>query len=388
MSNWAHTKRINAIAEVSAGQSAPQNSDAFSDTGIPFVRAGSLDALLNGSNEDALEKISPDAKLKTSMRLFPKDTILFAKSGMSATLGRVYRLKKDCYVVSHLAAIIPDKRVVYPAYLQRWFEKFPPSHLIPNQAYPSIRLSSISGLEVPLPDLAEQKRIAAILDKADAIRRKRQQALALTDDLLRSTFLEMFGDPVTNPKGCKTMALEKIAKVERGRFSPRPRNDPRFYDGDYPFVQTGDIAAAKGYLNTWHQTLNDQGIRVSKGFDPGTVLVAIVGATIGETAILCSRMYCPDSVVGISPQKLITPEYLEYLLRFWRPRFIASAPETARANINLQTLKPLEVIIPEDSNLQVFTNLYKKAHERFRHGSTTESDLFNSCLQRAFRGEL
>lgn len=82
----------------------------------------------------------------------------------------------------------------------------------------------------------------------------------------------------------------------------------------------------------------------SGSFPAGTVVIAIVGATIGVTAILEVEMYCPDSVVGIrvDPAKATT-EYVEFLLRFWRPIFIAQAPETARANINLDTLRPLRI---------------------------------------------
>lgn len=68
----------------------------------------------------------------------------------------------------------------------------------------------LRDFEIPLPPLEEQKRIAAILDKADAIRRKRQQAIKLADDFLRSVFLEMFGDPVTNPKGWEVVNIEDV----------------------------------------------------------------------------------------------------------------------------------------------------------------------------------
>ena len=68
-------------------------------------------------------------------------------------------------------------------------------------AQPGVNSSKLKELEIPLPPLPEQKRIAAILDKAAAIRRKRQQAIQLADDFLRAVFLDMFGDPVTNPKG-------------------------------------------------------------------------------------------------------------------------------------------------------------------------------------------
>ena len=78
------------------------------------------------------------------------------------------------------------------------------------------RPAEVERIEIPLPPLAEQKRIAAILDKADAIRRKRQQAIQLADDFLRAVFLDMFGDPVTNPKGWEIAELGSISEVQGG----------------------------------------------------------------------------------------------------------------------------------------------------------------------------
>ncbi len=251
------------------------------------------------------------------------------------------------------------------------------------------RLSPRTLLEflVPLPPLPEQKRIAAILDKADEIRRKRRQALELADQFLRSVFLDMFGDPVSASRDCQTRRLDEVALINRGRFSPRPRNDPRYYGGEFPFVQTGDIAASDGYLRTWSQTLNRDGKTVSRAFDPGTVLMAIVGATIGETAILTFRSYCPDSVIGIetSPDKAV-PEYVEFALRFWKDVLRSRAPETARANINLQTIRPLELPIPSIPLQGRFRTLYRGVYQLKGRCRQVGDSLFESLSQDLFSG--
>ena len=75
-----------------------------------------------------------------------------------------------------------------------------------------LSVKQIQAIKIPLPPLEEQRRIAAILDKADGVRRKRKEAIRLTKELLRSTFLEMFGDPVTNPKGWEIVKLEKVSE--------------------------------------------------------------------------------------------------------------------------------------------------------------------------------
>jgi type I restriction enzyme, S subunit len=98
-----------SLAVVRSGGGAPQDTGAFSNDGYPFVRAGSLVKLLAGMAENDLEKISPESAQTHGLKLFPIGTVLFAKSGMSATKGHVYALKKEAYVVNHLAALVPHK---------------------------------------------------------------------------------------------------------------------------------------------------------------------------------------------------------------------------------------------------------------------------------------
>jgi type I restriction enzyme S subunit len=202
----------------------------------------------------------------------------------------------------------------------------------------------------------------------------------------------MFGDPVSNSGRFPTARLGQIASVERGRFSPRPRNDPSYYGGDYPFIQTGDIAESGGYLTRWRQTLNERGRSVSKEFPPGTIVIAIVGATIGQTAILGRPMHATDSVVGIQPQPdRALAEYIIAVLRHWRPVFIAQAPETARANLNAATLKAVELPLPPLPLQQQFAQRVAEIRELEAAQAASRlrlESLFQSMLHRAFNGAL
>src|SRR5262249_52376355 len=99
----------------------------------------------------------------------------------------------------------------------------------------------LKRLEIPLPTLDKQRRIAAILDKADALRRKRKRAIGLLDSLTQSIFIEMFGDPVSNPKSFPWKTLGEIGRLDRGVSKHRPRNDPILLGGTHPLVQTGDV---------------------------------------------------------------------------------------------------------------------------------------------------
>jgi type I restriction enzyme, S subunit len=277
-------------------------------------------------------------------------------------------------------------------YLCRVLENYDVKPFVTGSTRAKLTKGGASEILIPLPPIAEQKRIAAILDKAEEIRSQRRQALEQLDAIGQSIFLEMFGNPIHNTKNWPLDYLKNLSSVKRGKFTPRPRNDPSYYGGAFPFIQTGDISNSSGYLTLWNQTLNEKGIKVSRSFPPRTVVIAIVGATLGITSILGVEVYCPDSVVGIQtyPDKSL-PEYIERVLRFWRPIFVAQAPETARANINLETLRPLQIPVPPIALQQEFARRVETIAQlkaTHRESLTQLDALFASLQHRAFRGEL
>lgn len=181
------------FADVKSGGGAPQDAEAFSDDGHPFVRAGSLVKLLSGTPEDALEKIRPEMARIHGLKLFPKGTVLFAKSGMSATKGHIYALRDDAYVVNHLAALVP-RETSDSAFLFHALQLFSPTTLIKDPAYPSIRLGDIEDMKIRAPhDVKERARIAQILDQADALRRKRRAVIDMLDNFELASFVNLFG---------------------------------------------------------------------------------------------------------------------------------------------------------------------------------------------------
>lgn len=138
------------------------------------------------------------------------------------------------------------------------------------------------------------------------------------------------------------VGIGDVAKIERGKFTHRPRNEPRFYGGKYPFVQTGDVSNCDGYVRTYKQTLNEEGLAISKLFPSGTILITIA-ANIGFTGILEFDSACPDSLIGISPCERVQTEFLNYYLITQQPEMDRMAPKGTQKNINIQFLKPWPV---------------------------------------------
>ena len=181
------------------------------------------------------------------------------------------------------------------------------------------------------------------------------------------------------PEGWSEIALEDLANVERGKFSARPRNDPKFYNGTTPFVQTGDVSSSDTYLREYTQTLNDEGVKVSKIFPKGTILVTIA-ANIGDSAIAEFDVACPDSVVGIQCyQEKSNNIWLKFKIDTIKKNLDNEAGKNAQKNINLQLLKPLKILtppLPEQEKIAAVLSTWDKAI------STTDALLANSRQQK------
>ena len=137
--------------------------------------------------------------------------------------------------------------------------------------------------------------------------------------------------------------LADVSIVERGKFSARPRNDPKFFGGSMPFIQTGDITNSDLFLTNYTQTLNSDGILVSKVFPQKTILITIA-ANIGDTAITTFDIACPDSVVAIqADENRSNVFFLKYILDLKHTFLNDCATQNAQKNINLRVLNPLDI---------------------------------------------
>lgn len=239
----------------------------------------------------------------------------------------------------------------------------------------------LMNYEVALPPLEEQGKIATLLRAANDVCDGHQLS-ATTAELLFLAMLEklfacgaegnssqMIG-AVPYAASWPIVPLGNLATVERGKFSHRPRNLPEFFGGKYPFIQVTDIATSIGTLGPPAQYLSEIGVKYSRSFPPGTVLISITGAVLAKTAITNTEVWTPDSIVGIVPGKAILPEFLEFALRRLYPLFNGSlaTKSTTQKNINLETLRPLPIPCP-NLNVQrdIASHLQDVQSATFRH---------------------
>jgi type I restriction enzyme S subunit len=188
----------------------------------------------------------------------------------------------------------------------------------------------------------------------------------------------------------KIEKLKDISKIERGRFSPRPRNNPIYYNGEIPFVQTSDVVNANGKIEFYTQTLNEKGLAVSKLFPKGSILITIA-ANIGHSGVLQIDMACPDSLIGIKPNKNINNYYLNYYLSTHQKKMDYLAPEGAQKNINIEFLNPYKVPTTTLAEQQKIASFLSAVDERIQQLSRKKELLEQykkGIMQQLFSGKL
>lgn len=140
--------------------------------------------------------------------------------------------------------------------------------------------------------------------------------------------------------------LSELGLASRGKSKHRPRNDPRLYDGDYPFIQTSDVKHANFYINSFSQTYNEKGLTQSKLWQKDTLCITIA-ANIAETALLKFPACFPDSIVGFvsDPQKSDV-KYVKYTLDYTKRNFQKIAQGAAQDNLSIEKIEMLKLRVP------------------------------------------
>ncbi|WP_417414183.1 restriction endonuclease subunit S [Hoeflea sp.] len=252
-----------------------------------------------------------------------------------------------------------------------------------NQA--SVSTTNLKTLQIPLPPLDEQKRIAAVLDKADQLRQRRRQAIALLDSLTQSIFLEMFGDPRRSDSSFRKASLKNLGTVSTGKTPPTAKEEN--FGTDIPFITPGDLELgkkAKRYLST-------DGAEFSKVVTKGAALVCCIGATIGKMDIARSRCAFNQQINAVEWNKDVLPLFGLQALRFVKDEIIARSISTTLPILKKSEFEKIEILVPslveqrEFSDRVIASNLVSS--KMLRELLELEG-LFLSLQHRAFTGQL
>ena len=299
--------------------------------------------------------------------------------------------------------------ILYGNNEKRWFQFCLNQQLnsLIHQAHGGVGLKHVTkgavhALEIPLPPLAEQKRIAAILDAADALRTRRREALAQLDALLQSTFLTLFGDPVANPMGWKQMSVGEairdgyIHDIQDGNHGEKHPKVSDFSDEGIPFIMANCMQDGRLNLHNVYRLSSDWKKRLRVGFSkPGDALLSHKG-TVGEVAIVPSNI----DLVILSPQVTYYRTLDKLIAIFLVSQFSSDgfrhllekeAKQSTRAYIGITRQKLLPIILPPLPLQQKFAAIVESIERQkaTQRAHLVELDALFAALQhRAFRGEL
>ena len=187
--------RLGDIADVAAGDPAPQDADAFAPDGPLFVRMQDVGRdHVNPALSASADRLNPAWLRRNRLRLFPRDSILVPKSGASVNLNHRAKLATDAYVVSHLAVVVPDRTRIDPDYLFWWSVRYDPREQVQVTSLPSLKLSTLKEARIPIPSLDEQRRIADVLNRVAHVQRMHLQAAEAASALSASLMARLLDE--------------------------------------------------------------------------------------------------------------------------------------------------------------------------------------------------
>jgi type I restriction enzyme S subunit len=374
-------RNLGEIALVSSGNSAPQKEEQFKNGIYPFIRTSDVGQIRKGFISSCVDYLNSDG-IK-GLRLFKKGTILFPKSGASTFLNHRVMMEIDSYVSSHLATIKADNSIMDNRFLLYYLTTIDARDLMQDIAYPSLKISDIGLIPVPLPSLPEQQRIVAILDEAFAAIAKAkanaQQNLQNAKELFESYLQGVFEN---KGEGWEEKPLDKVCSEI-------------FAGGDAPKDNYSQEKTEKHTIPIYANAVKDRGLYGYTDFARVTkpsITIAARGSGTGHTE-LRSEAYLPivRLIVLIPNSEIVTLDFLKYkidtleILRSGSAIPQLTVPMIKEYKIPLLTLKEQLTIVQKLDALNAET---KKLEAIYKQKINDLEELKKSVLQKAFAGEL
>jgi type I restriction enzyme, S subunit len=396
-----HAKLIRGITFKPTDKCDPQDEGA-----VVCMRTKNVQVILDTSDLIAI----PSSLVKNPEKIISTGDILVSSANSWNLVGKCCQVRELQYPSTaggFISILRPMTEQLNSSYLYRWFSSDRIQRRVRSFGNQTTNISNLDHkrtlkLPIPLPPLPEQKRIAAILDAADALRAKRRESLAQLDALLQSTFLEMFGDPVTNPMGWEVNRLENVFSKTRpgtccGPFGSALKKHEYVEDGipvwGIDNVQTNKFTEKESLFIT-----PDKFSQLNRySVEPGDILISRAG-TVGRMCEAHPTM--KDSIIGSNLIRLtldhnaMLPVYFTCLYSFCGrqlPGLRASGDEKAYSFLNTTKLKSLQVPFPSIAVQHHFSTIVESIEQQkaLQQAHLIELDtLFASLQHRAFNGEL
>jgi type I restriction enzyme, S subunit len=388
MTGWMKAE-LGAIASIGAGNSAPQDPRLFVDGRFPFFRTSDIGRIRAGDIVAATDNLNDEGI--RGLRRFPKGTILFPKSGASTFLNHRVMMAVDGFVSSHLATILANPAHVDSRFLLHYLTTIRAQDLVQDHAYPSLNLSLIAGIEVPLPPIHEQQRIVAILDEAfegiATTKTNAEKNLQNSRDLL-STHLESTFS-TCGPKW-RMERLDALTILARGHNPPKSKfsNEPK--PGYVRFYQIRDGSSEKHAVYVpdtpqLHKMKRDDIMMVAYRH-VGRVFRGVEGAF---NVALCK--------IGNANREILHDDFLFHVLtsRHVKGELLKRSERSLIPSMSIEHLRELRIPLPPLSEQQKIVDRITIISDECSRLESTQSrkldalvELKKSLLHQAFTGQL
>jgi type I restriction enzyme S subunit len=334
-----------------------------------------------------------DSNSAAEAQLQPGD-IVFARTG--ATTGKSF-LIRDCPTDAVFASYLIRVRVgdsADPLFVSHFFKT--PNYWAQiakgarGAAQPGVNATTLKGLRIPLPSLPEQRRIANILDRADALRAKRHAALGNLDTLTQSIFLDMFGDPARNTKELPERSLGELGEWQSGGTPPRGKKD--YFGGTIPWFTSGELEEM--YLSQSSEALTEQALRETsaKAVPRGSLLLGMYDTAALKASFAGTDCSCNQAIAFATiRQDLADPVFVYFAIRIGREHFRRQQRGVRQKNLNLTMIREIRIPFPTITLQRQFADRVAEIGRLRDLHSAAHTDLnglFASLQHRAFRGEL
>jgi type I restriction enzyme S subunit len=387
--------RLDDLCRMNSGGTPSRSNLSFYNGEIPWAKISDIENAEGGVIQYTEEHITAEGLASINNRIFEKGTLLLAMYG---SVGKVAFAGMEMTTNQAILGIkIKDESKISYAYLKYWFQTIKEQLL--NRAVggtlQNISLGIVKELQIPLPPLPIQKRIAEILDAADALKRKDQALLKKYDELAQAIFIDMFGDPVKNEKGWEVKKLGNLfsSPVKCGPFGSALKKEEYVNDGipvwimdniqDYNFNENGCL-----YINE-DKYLDLTSYSALKG----DIIISRAG-TVGKMCVLDSEFkssIISTNLIKISlNEKVLNPYFFVKLMKYFGKKIgrLRTGSENGFTHMNTGVLAGLEFPLPTIPKQNEYINVLKNINYQIQFLGTNPENLFQALIQKAFKGEL
>jgi type I restriction enzyme, S subunit len=271
---------------------------------------------------------------------------------ITADLGRTAVIPKDlgpAHINQHLAIL--RVRDFDPRFLAAFISLGPGRQQLAKLDRVGVKsglnFDDVRTLRIPMPPLPEQRRIADILDKADAIRRKRKEAIALTEELLRSAFLQMIGDPVTNPRRWTVGPLCRLGRVVTGNTPSRAVLE--YFGDDIEWIKSDNINTPDHCVTHAREGLSPRGRMMGRTAPAGSTLMTCIAGSpncIGNVALADREVAFNQQINAITPHDGVDYRFLYGLLLMGKPLVQKASTNSMKGMVSKGRLEQVRFPFP------------------------------------------